>query len=49
MEQNQEMTIGKIIHNKLPVEWMRLNMFFRMIYTKIYRCLQNKLINVLVC
>lgn len=27
MEQNKEIIIGKIINNKLPVEWMRYNMY----------------------
>lgn len=27
MEQNTEKIIGKIIYNKLPIEWMRYNMF----------------------
>lgn len=27
MEQNKETIIGKIISNKLPVEWMRYNMY----------------------
>ena len=27
MSQNDETLIGKIIHEKLPVEWMRYNMF----------------------
>lgn len=27
MDQNEEKIIGKIIHNKLPIEWMRYNMY----------------------
>lgn len=27
MERSGEMIIGEIIHNRLPVEWMRFNMF----------------------
>lgn len=27
MERNDEKIIGKIIHNRFPVEWMRYNMF----------------------
>lgn len=34
MEQNLETIIGKIIQNKLPVEWMRFNMF---LFDDIYR------------
>lgn len=28
MEWNEEKIIGKIIHNRFPIEWMRYNMFY---------------------
>lgn len=34
MEESKEKCIGKIIHNRMPIEWMRFNMY---IETNVYR------------